>query len=214
MLRLALVFLLIANVLIFLAGRDEKKVNTLPPSLANDKIVLIRNDVSNSRFATQEESMFDQSLCIEWGPHLEEQIINARSALLESGSRRFEENVKMIDISSWWVNIEGFATRREADTMVASLRSRGVTDISVVEIQQSFVLSLGIFSSEDGAKTRLNELLEIGIEQVQITPRGTSAVFFLINDLDREQIERLRQIAANYGQSQIRTIPCETSPEA
>lgn len=222
MLRFLLLFLLCLNVIAFLSRNSGKEVfEPLPPPLAEDYIMLVRGDDRPPSGTPQEAQAANNTVpipdtlaCIEWGPVSESFNNNAKTALSNLGMHTYRETLRVIQITSWWVNIDGFASRQSADNAASSLKAKGITDISVLEVQGSFVLSLGIFSAKEGAQTRLNELGRINIDNAQITPRGTSAVFFEINDVTQELIESLTETASRFPNSRVQTVECRDNNEA
>jgi Sporulation related domain. len=220
MLRFLLLFLVCLNIIAFFARDHGKQVfDPLPPPLAADHIMLVHdddepnsespNEVANAVTSAPDDP--DAPACIEWGPVNENQINNAEAALSNLGVRTYREMLRVVQPTSWWVNIDGFVSRQNADEAATALKDRGAADISVLEVQGSFVLSLGVFSAEEGAQKRLAELSGTGIGNIQITPRGTSAAFFQIDDALPELVESLIEIASRFQNSHVQTIECRDS---
>lgn len=76
------------------------------------------------------------------------------------------------EANGWWVFIPPLADKEAADKRAAELRQFGVTDYFIIqEGPNRFAISLGIFSSEKGAKERLIEVQEKGVRSARLIPR-------------------------------------------
>lgn len=75
---------------------------------------------------------------------------------------------------SWWVYIPPLSGKAEADRKAGELKRLGVSDYFVIQETgpNRWAISLGLFSVENGAKTRLAELKEKGVRSARIGTRG------------------------------------------
>ena len=78
------------------------------------------------------------------------------------------------DATSWWVFIPPLINKTEADKKAAELKKLGIGDFVIVQDNgpNRLAISLGIFSSENGAKARLAALKEKGVKSAR---QGTRA---------------------------------------
>ena len=74
--------------------------------------------------------------------------------------------------SNYWVHIPPFKTRREAENKVAELRNLGIRDYFIQpEGNNSFAISLGLFSTRLSADSALEALKEKGVRLARIAER-------------------------------------------
>lgn len=73
------------------------------------------------------------------------------------------------DATSWWVFIPPLANKAEADKKASELKKLGVEDFHVVQDSgpNRWAISLGVFSSENGAKARLTALKDKGVKSAK-----------------------------------------------
>ena len=73
----------------------------------------------------------------------------------------------------WWVFIPPQLDKKAADKKAAELQRLGVTDFFVVTSEKGpkFSISLGVFSTEDGAQKRLEQLKGQGVRSAQVGQR-------------------------------------------
>ena len=83
---------------------------------------------------------------------------------------------------AWWVSIPPLANKAEADKKAGELRKLGVTDFFIIHDAgpDRWAISLGVFSTENGARERLAALKEKGVRSAKLGARsgkeGTFAV--------------------------------------
>lgn len=78
--------------------------------------------------------------------------------------------------AGWWVFIPPLANRAEAERKASELKRLAVPEFFIVQEAGAnrFAISLGIFSSEEAANERLNELREKGVRSARVGERNTS----------------------------------------
>jgi cell division septation protein DedD len=221
--RFLLIVLLFANLALFLYVRSEDTPPApSPPPVAADKIVLIKSlaegepvPVAQSAPSTAPEST---TACLEWGPIADAQLTNARAALSrvpEIGA--YQETRHQGPARSWLVSIDGFGNRTAAVNRANELRRQGISDISVLEPPESgstFALSLGVFSAEQGAQSRVTALNEKKINGVKATPRGGAvSVFFVVSNATPALEQHLRELSPRFVDSAVQSIACP-SPQS
>lgn len=81
------------------------------------------------------------------------------------------------DSNGWWVHISSFADRASAHKKAVELPRLGVEDYFIVEDGDRYAISLGVFSSEKGARDRLAALRTKGVQSARVglrpDPAGT-----------------------------------------
>lgn len=74
---------------------------------------------------------------------------------------------------SFWVNISALPNKAVADKKASELKLFGVTDFHVMQVEGgSFVISLGLFKTEDGASEFLQGLNRKGVKSARIETKA------------------------------------------
>jgi hypothetical protein len=145
--------------------------------------------------------------CVEFSGIAGADIARAREAFaaLRLGERLIERRVE--DITRHWVFIPPARDRRAAETMMAQLRRQNVTDMS---IRPDNSISLGVFSTEDGARRFLTSIENRGVKDAELGPftRDLREIVMLIREPDTETVARLTILQRDYGAGQLRAVPC------
>ena len=83
----------------------------------------------------------------------------------------------MSGAAGWWVYLPAAASREEAERKVEELAKMGLADYFLMpeDSQDRRAISLGLFSSQAGAKTRLAELQAKGLKTARLSPRNPAA---------------------------------------
>jgi hypothetical protein len=126
-------------------------------------------------------------------------------AALQLGNRLTERRVE--EITRHWVFVPGVRERRVAEATVAELRRRGVNDVS---IRPDNAISLGVFSTEEGARRFLASIEAKGVRGAEEGPftRDLRELVMLIREPDTELVSRLTLLQRDYPASQLRAVPC------
>jgi hypothetical protein len=145
--------------------------------------------------------------CVEFSGIAGADIPRAREAFaaLRLGDRVTERRVE--DVTRYWVFIPPARDRRAAETMMAQLRRQNVTDMS---IRPDNSISLGVFSTEEGARRFLASVETKGVKEAEIGPfaRDLREVVMLIREPDTETVARLAILQRDYAAAQLRAVPC------
>jgi len=109
--------------------------------------------------------------CVSIGPFLD--VSDVARASTSLGALGMTPRQRTADGTVWaghWVSLGGIRTRVEADGIVARLRSFGVTDAYVMEGPEPLTISMGLYTEEQRALRRLDEVKALGYS-AQVTPR-------------------------------------------
>jgi len=149
--------------------------------------------------------------CVEWGGFAVAEAPKAEQALapLALGpkltQRRSEET------AGWWVYIPPQGGRAAAMKKATELKALGVDEYFVLqdEGKMRWALSLGVFSSEDAAKSRLEALRAKGVRSAQTGERDTQVakVWFQLRGGDAAQQTALRETVQGFPGTDLR--PCQ-----
>ena len=148
------------------------------------------------------------SACLEWGGFAVAEAPKAEQALAPLGlgarltQRRSEET------AGWWVFIPPQANRAAALKKTAELKTLGIDDYFILqdEGKMRWAVSLGIFSSEEAAKSRLEALRAKGVRSAQTGERDThvAKIWFQLRNGDAAQQTALRATVQGFPGTDIR----------
>ena len=146
--------------------------------------------------------------CTEWGAFSvaeaarAEQVLEPLALGTRLSQRRSEEK------AGWWVFIPPQGNRPAALKKTAELKSLGIEDYFVLQDEGSmrWAVSLGVFSSEDAAKTRLEALRAKGVRSAQTGERDTQVtkIWFQVRGADAALQAKLQGIAKGLPGTEIR----------
>jgi len=176
---------------------DVKIVGVTPPSLAAKR-------ADDTRRAVQ---ALAGAACVEMSGVTSPDAQRAREAFASMGlGDRFSER-RIDEVSRYWVYIPAAANRRAAETRAAELRRQGVTELSV---RPDNAISLGVFSTEDGARRFLASLEPRGVTGAEFGPfsRDLREIVFVVREPDTELVAKLTVLQRELAGSQLHAIPC------
>lgn len=126
-------------------------------------------------------------------------------ASLQLGSRLMERRIE--EVTRYWVFIPPNRDRKVVDARMAELRRQGVLDLS---IRPDNAISLGVFSTEDGARRFLASIEAKGVRGAEHSPfsKDLREVVMLVRDPDTETVARLTIMQRDYPGTQMRAVPC------
>ncbi|MGL5632537.1 MAG: SPOR domain-containing protein [Azovibrio sp.] len=107
--------------------------------------------------------------CIVFSDLLPDSASRLSTEAREAGLKVTSQN----ETRGWWVFIPPQLDKKAADKKAAELQRLGVTDFFVVTSEKGpkFSISLGVFSTEDGAQKRLEQLKGQGVRSAQVGQR-------------------------------------------
>lgn len=149
--------------------------------------------------------------CIEWGGFALAEAPRAEEALapLALGARLSQR--RSDETAGWWVFIPPQPNRAAALKKTAELKALGIDDFFVVqdEGRTRWSVSLGIFSSEDAARSRLEALRAKGVRSAQTGVRETQVakIWFQARGADSAQQARMRETAKTFPGTEVRDCP-------
>jgi hypothetical protein len=149
--------------------------------------------------------------CLELGPIGAGDAARAEeaAAALAAGAKVAQRRVD--ESSRWWVYIPPLPTRAAANQRVAELKGQGVDDSSLINDDPAWrnAISLGVYSSEDAANRRLEELKRRGVRGVQAAPRDGRSARVYVQLRDAPEAVRLRFVDLREGfpGSDVRDCP-------
>ncbi|HTP62521.1 MAG TPA: SPOR domain-containing protein [Burkholderiales bacterium] len=147
------------------------------------------------------------STCIEWGGFALSEAPKAEQALapLALGARLSQRRSE--ETAGWWVYIPPQGNRPAAIKKTAELKALGIDDYFVLqdEGKMRWAVSLGVFSSEDAAKSRLDALRAKGVRSALMGERETQVpkIWFQLRGADAPLQARFRETAPGFPGTDI-----------
>lgn len=198
-----LVFLLIlANLLFFVwtqgyfgssASPDALRVQQ---QLLADQISIVSRGEPPAAIKAASAEPAVASSCLEW-PDLTVADAERLESLLAEKFPAFKAARRSVPVNaSYWVFIPPSANKQLADKKAAELKKLGVPEFFVIPDAgpNQLAISLGIFSSEEAAKQRLEELRAIGVKSARVGERnGKPALAALAANGPAAQGDALRE---------------------
>jgi len=149
--------------------------------------------------------------CVEWGGFSVAEAPRAEQALepLALGARLSQRRSE--EKAGWWVFIPPQGNRAAAQKKTAELKALGIEDYFILQEDGSmrWAVSLGVFSSEEAAKARLEALRARGVRSAQTGERGTQVtkIWFQVRGADAALQAKLKGFAQGLPGTEIRDCP-------
>jgi len=146
--------------------------------------------------------------CLEWGGFAIAEAPKAEQALapLALGPRLSQRRSE--ETAGWWVFIPPQANRAAALKKTAELKALGIDDYFILqdEGKMRWAVSLGVFSSEDAARSRLEALRGKGVRSAQTGERDAqvSKVWFQLRAPEPALQAKLRETAQGFPGTEVR----------
>lgn len=153
--------------------------------------------------------------CLEWGAFNSADVAKAEEALAalalgnRLGRRRIEET------AAWWVFLPPQPSRQGAQQKVAELKRLGVAEYFIIQEDSKFrfAVSLGVFRTEDAARTYLEQLRTRGVSTAQVGPRDAQVqhVYFQVRDVADALRAKLIELERGFPGTDLKD--CDGAPE-
>ena len=146
--------------------------------------------------------------CLEWGGFSVAEAPRAAQALepLALGARLSQR--RSDEKAGWWVFIPPQANRATALKKAAELKSLGIDDFFVLQDEGKlrWAVSLGVFSSEEAARNRLEALKVKGVRSAQTGERESQVVkiSFQVRNPDAALQAKLKELSRASPGTEIR----------
>lgn len=144
--------------------------------------------------------------CTEIGNFSAEEAkrFGAQLAALPFANRVEQRPVR--EVTSHIVYIPPQADREAAEKKAEELRGLGIQDFFIIQDNSSlrWGISLGVFKTEEAARTHLANLSQKGVRTARVGERSASLVAFRVRDLEPEQKAVLERVKARFPKQEIR----------
>lgn len=151
--------------------------------------------------------------CLDVGNFSQSDALSFEEKLkqLSLGSRQTKSNIA--DVATNMVYIPSLGSKEGAEKKAAELRRIGIAEFFIVQDQSDmrWGISLGVFKTEEAAKTHLANLSSKGVRSARIGPRAVSATKFSyqLRALTAEEKRRFDLIKADYPAQETRNCQSE-----
>jgi hypothetical protein len=153
-------------------------------------------------------------VCMEWTGVSDADLASARIAI---DALQLGERITVIDVApspGWWVFIPPLNSRIEVSKKIAELEGLGVREHYIVESgPMRNAVSLGMFSTEDGATTFLEAQRERGVRSARVGQREHRHVF-RVREPDAPTAARLGEIKGGFPGTELKSLDCPAAPSA
>lgn len=211
--------LLIANVGLFAATQlSPNKAGTEPMAehgaVHADQIRLLSDQEAQRQPVLPPTPSAPALTCVEWGLLSEDDVARARSALqpLQLGEGDLTVRKAPEKGSSYWVYIPPLKSKQDANKKVEELKRLGVPDSFVMQENNKwhYAVSLGLFSSEEGASKYLAQLRSKGVKSAVVAARGQDGPrSSLLLTLRRENQEpAITKLLPDFPGSELKAVSC------
>jgi len=210
--RIVVLLLIVANLALFAytkldsaGGEGARRADQVDP----DKIKILTPQQVAALGPAKIAALAD--VCAEWGPFSDAERTKALADLDSLQLGRLVTQRKVETESAYWVNVGPYPSRGAADRRVGELRAQGVTDTSAVDAGRGqYVVSLGIFRTEQAARARVDALSRQGVSTAKVEPRQqtSSQTMLVVRDPREAVLARLKDLQAQYIGSEVRIGTC------
>jgi hypothetical protein len=154
-----------------------------------------------------------ETACLAWGTFIGPQdAARADAAIGEAKLPAAQVRRVLSDADGYWVLIPPQKSQAEIASVVDNLKGLGITDYSVVPEPPQWrnAISLGIFRTEESARTLLAEVKKKGVTDagVQRRERFFQQVTYYVREPDEAAVERLALLRSRVAGSEIKAVPC------
>lgn len=199
--RIAFFVLLFANVAFFayrfyVTEYAKPATDPVAQQLQPERIRIVQPD-ELARLAASRRGV----ACLELGPVAAADATRAEEAVGVLGGGLKVSQRRVDDQTRWWVYIPPLPTRVAANQRIAELKKQGIDDSSLVADDTVWrnAISLGVFSSEEAASRRIDDLKRRGVRGVQSAPREGRGTRVYVQLRDAPEAVRLRFVDLKDG---------------
>ncbi|MBM3341590.1 MAG: hypothetical protein FJY56_05705 [Betaproteobacteria bacterium] len=151
--------------------------------------------------------------CLSWGPFIGPQDAgNADAMMAEARPPGAQVRRVISDADGHWVLIAPRTTQAEVNQALENLKRLGIAEYNVVTepAQWRNAISLGIFRTEDAARTLLTEVQNKGVSDVLLERRERffQQLMFYVRDPDDAAVARLTAMRMRMPGSELKAAAC------
>ena len=148
-------------------GTSEFSIEESLPQLMLASEVDSASDAGSANRGNMVTAVAQELLCVSLGPFQDDPHAAVAAARLSQRGYALSQRAADGQIrAGFWVNIVAGTMRDDAEDMADRLRDRGVSDFYIVPGDDSNVISLGVYSGQERAQRRHDELAALGFAPV------------------------------------------------
>ena len=148
------------------------------------------------------------TVCLEWGAFAGADAARAGQALEPLGLGAKLTQRRQEEVAAYWVYIAPLASRQAATQKAGELKRLGVDEYFVVPDDPKWrnAISLGVFKTEEAAKTRLDALRAKGVKSASIGVRDTqlSKTYFQVREANSTVTAKLNELKQGFAGTEVR----------
>lgn len=166
--RILALLLLLANIAVYcwaryVAAPEVTLVSTPVPIHSSEAPPLA---LVNESSQSQSTASLEQAQCVSVGPIEDEATAGSLGDRLQAAGLTSTQRIESKDeFAGYWVTVEKFASKAQADKALQQLHDGGISDAYIfTDEATSQVLSLGLFSERSRAEARRGAAAKLGFE--------------------------------------------------
>jgi len=159
---------------------------------------------------TEQESQ--DTICRRIGPFRNKDTLHALMNTLENEIHGFEIRHETSTTMSYQVTTDTLASREAARALETEMKQAGVKDIAVVKRAPGFIISLGLFSSEQSAYKRQAAMKKRGYDSKVVAQKRNKSTYWAEVNADKTEDELSERVSASgvKGTGNLLYQPCHT----
>jgi hypothetical protein len=148
------------------------------------------------------------TVCLEWGAFVGGDAARAEQALEPLGLGATLTQRKQEEATGFWVYIPPLASRQAATQKAGELKRLGVDDYFVVPDDPKWrnAISLGVYKTEEAAKTRRDAVRAKGVTGATMSARETqrSKTYFQVREANLTMAAKLNELKQSFTGTAVR----------
>ncbi len=152
------------------------------------------------------------AVCLEWGLFAGPDVARAAAAIARLELPQTLVQRVVADVGGYWVYIPPLKSKADVDKKIGELKALGVTDFFAVQDQTPWrnAISLGIFKSEEAAKSFLAGLRAKGVRSAIAERRENflKQMAYFVREPGAAMVARLAELQREFPGSEIKAVAC------
>jgi sporulation related protein len=220
--RMRLLFwvLILANVMFyayaFLARQQSGGTNQIPLLQINPEKIRVIKAARDS--ASTKSAVPAPGACLEWGLFAGPEVARADAAIAKLELPQPLVQRAVAAAGGYWVYIPPLKAKAEVDRKIAELKASGITDFFVVQDQSQWrnAISLGIFKSDEAARSFLASLQEKGVRSATAERRENflKQIAYYVREPSEPMVARLAELQRAFPGTEIKAVACPPADAA
>lgn len=151
-------------------------------------------------------------ICLEWGDFSGADLTRAAGVLsaLQLGDKLGQRQIKYE--KGYWVYIPPLKSKTAAIKKVSQIRKLGIREYFIVQEGEAmrYAISLGVFKTQEAARTYLSELNAKGLRSAKVGERASKlkTTVFMLNNVDDSIQAKLTASGRDFPGSELKNVPC------